>query len=111
MKRTLISLLVVIAVLCGIVAWLDIREVQAGIIKHTPPCAPVTTQRLLAVLAVTGTGIALGLVASVKRPRQWLSLALLAIVLNVGAFSVWGYWLSTETLLPYEKWCAKVGMP
>lgn len=111
MNRGIFPILAVIGLLFGVMAWIDLRDVHSGIIKHTPPCAPVTMMRVAVVLALTGTGIAIGIVAGMRRIKPWLPVALLAIVLNLGAIAVWSYWLGTETVLSYDKWTQKVGMP
>lgn len=102
---------VVASVITGAVVVSYLADVHSGIVKHTPPCAPITILTVLTVFALTGIGAALGATGAWQAPRRWLPVALLALALNGGAISVWGYWLGTETLLPYDAWCRKVGMP
>ena len=102
---------VVASAIMGVVVVWYLMDVRSGFAKHTPPCAPITVQTVLAVFALTGIGVALGAMGVRRVSRRWLPVALLALALHVGALSVWGYWLGKGTVLPYDKWCEKVGMP
>jgi hypothetical protein len=104
--------LAVAGVFVGGAATWYLLGVYDGIIKHTPPCAPVRGVTVASVCAMTLLGAALGIAGwrGANGRNVWVLVAVVAILVNVGALSVWGYWLSAETLLPYEKWCAKVGM-
>jgi hypothetical protein len=97
----------------GAIALLYLKDVHGGIVKHAPPCAPITGSTVLIVFAFTAVGIALGRVGflETRRRKRWLPVALIAVLLNVAAFTTWGYWIGSKTLLPYDAWCKKVGMP
>lgn len=115
MGQTVVSVgCVVASAILGAIAVYYLMDVHGGMLKHTPPCAPITGLAVIAVIALTGIGAALVMLGwwLARRRWLWLSVALLvATTLNVGALSVWGYWLGTGTLLSYDKWCQKVGMP
>jgi hypothetical protein len=113
MKRFIHPALALLGVLFGVVAFLYLRDIHDGFIKHTPPCAPIRRSTVLIVFAFTaiGAGISvLGFLAA-RRRMLWFPVVLVAVFLNVAAFSTWGYWVGNKTLLPYDDWCRKVGMP
>lgn len=113
MKLAIHPLLAVAGGFLGVAATFYLLNVHDGIIKHTPPCAPIRGITVASVCAMTLLGAALGIAGwrGAHGRNVWVLVAVFAILLNVGALSVWSYWLSTETLLPYGKWCYKVGMP
>ena len=113
-KRTVLTVVLVVgALLMGTVALLYLHDVWTGIVKHSPPCAPITSGTTLIVFLFTGLGTALsGLILFGARRRQrWIPAALLAVLLNATELCIWAYWIGSKTLLPYDEWCTKVGMP
>lgn len=113
MKRQIHPLLAVASVFFGVAATWFLLNIHGGIIKHTPPCAPIRGITVASVCAVTLLGAALGTAGrrGARGRNIWVLVAAFAILLNIGALSVWSYWLGTGTLLSYDKWCQKVGMP
>jgi hypothetical protein len=112
MKRLMHPALAVLGITFGVIALLYLKQVHGGIVKHSPPCAPITAPIVLLVFTFTASGAALGVVGllAARRWLLWLPVALLAVLLNAAAFTTWGYWIGSKTLLPYHDWCTKLGM-
>ena len=113
MKKLIHPALALLGALFGVIALLSLKELHGWIVKHTPPCAPICRSTVLIVFAFTAIGVAISVVGflAARRRRLWLPVVLLAVLLNVSALSIWGYWIASKTLLPYNDWCRKVGMP
>ena len=113
MKRFLGLTFPVIGFLFAAYSWFYLFEVWDGIRKHTPPCAPIRSSTVFLVFAFTAVGAAISFAAAivVVRRRNWTAVAMLALVLNLAACATWGYWIGNRMLLPYDRFCEKVGMP
>ena len=113
MKKYIGPAITAIGLLVASVAWFYLLRVWAGIKIHTPHCAPIGDTTVPIVFYFIGAGVMACLVAAVLcfRRRAWASVAIMALVLNLAALSTWGYWIKNEMLLPYDRFCDKVGMP
>lgn len=113
MRRFLGIALSVVGVLFAGCSWLYLFEVWNGIQKHSPPCAPIRSSTVFLVFAFTAAGavISLAAVPVARQRRNWRSVALLALFLNLAACATWGHWVANRMLLPYNQFCVKVGMP
>lgn len=95
------------------IAWMYLHEVWEGIRIHKPLCAPIGDTTVRLVFAFTTVG-AVGCAAATilcRRRNRWAGVGILALVLNAAALLTWGYWITTDMLLPYDQFCDKVGMP
>jgi hypothetical protein len=113
MKRLMHPALAVIGIAFGVIALLYLKGVHGGIVKHSPACAPITEPIVLLVFAFSAGGAVLGVAGFLAARRRvlWLPVTLVACLLNISAFAMWGYWIGSKTLLPYDDWCTRVGMP
>jgi hypothetical protein len=110
---SLAPIAVSVGAVCAAVAWLYLGEVGEGIYKHTPACAPIGDGTVWQVRAFTATGAVVsvvGIVASYAR-RYWCAVAALAAVLNLAAWALWGHWVRSGMLLPYDQFLEKMGWP
>jgi len=112
MKKLIHPALALLGALFGVLALLYLREIHGGIVKHTPPCAPICRSTVFIVFAFTALGATVSVVGflAARRRKLWLPVMLLAVFLNLTALSIWGYWVGSKTLLPYNDWCKKIGM-
>ncbi len=112
MKKWITPGLVVLGVVIALISAHYLHEVWGGISKHTPPCAPIGEKTVPAVFAFTAFGVivAAGAATAARRRPLLLILALLAVLTNVVCFAIWTDWIRTEKLVPYDRFCEKIGM-
>ena len=109
MRKVVIAVMALMGLVFGGVALTYLHGVWLGIAKHTPRCAPITSQTVLIVFTFTGLGLAVSLTALVasRKVGDLLVVAILAVVLNGVSFFTWAYWNTTGMLLPYEEFVKK----
>ena len=86
-------------------------DIWSGIIKHDPPCAPITMFATSCVVLLGVTGLLAGAAALVFGRWLWRAVAGLGCAGCATALGIWIHWLLSDQLLPYEQFVVKVGMP
>jgi len=102
----------VVGILFAAVSWFYLNQVWGGIKIHTPLCAPIGNTTVPMVFGFTAAGAIVCIVAGIVVFRRWfwLSVAMIALVLNLAALSTWGYWIGNRMLLPYDQFVEKAEM-
>lgn len=112
MKKFMGPIILVVSFAFASIALYYCYGVWTGISKHTPMCAPICADTVIIVFIFTGFGLFISIIGLglVLKKRWLLCVAIVAVGLNLSALLIWSYWNITETLLPYGKFCDKVGM-